>query len=249
MAQKRISIKSGGIEKGEKGEARLIKVSPNKARIKFLESGNEYLIEVKQGDYNTEGVTLPIHVPFSNIPFKNGQTSSISINATMSKDGKRVLYATPWSGEFEVKFVGFRAGKDQDPVPEVRQGKKGKPFSTFTPILEVVEGNWRGLRFYNSLYFNFGADENGMLAITGGGEGSDNLADFGDCIGVDFNSIPYSENPLPEIQEKALEMGRTFTVMVVKGLIKSYIAGFNDEYVDSVLEDVVEPEENEILAD
>lgn len=247
-AQKR--IKGESIEKGEKGEARLIKVSANKARVKFLESGKEYPIEVKQGDYDTEGVTLPNHVPFADIPLpKDGKASSINISATMTKDGKRVLYASPWSGEFEVKFIGFKAEENSAPVPDVHQGKKGKAFSTFTPILEVVEGGWKGLKYFNSLYLNFGADENEMLAVTGGGEGSDNLADFGDCIGVDFNSIPYSENPLPEIQEKALEIGRTFKIVVVKGWIKSYLAGFSDDFVDEVLDAETVEETNPILED
>jgi hypothetical protein len=243
MAQRRVEVKS--FETGERGEAVLVKVSDTKARVEFLESGNKYEVSVKQGAYDDETTTIPEHVPFKKM--KVGST--LRLSATMTQDGKRLLYASPWSGELQVKFVGFKAKEGEAPVPEEKVGKQNKPYRIFTPILEVVSGTWKGLQYRNNnLYDKFVAHEDGMMAIGGSSESANNLSDFLDCIGVDISTIPFSENPLPEIQELALEANKEFSVIIVKGWIATYVAGLDvdsDDYVD----EEIPTEGNGILAD
>lgn len=264
MAQKRVQApkSSSTAEKGEFGEAYLIKVNGTKARVKFLATENEYLINVVQGNYDEDGVTLPNHVPFLSIDPK----SPLKVSATMTKesdpkspDKNRVLYCSPWSGTLSrAKFRGFKtAGENQPPIAETKVGKGNKPYTICTPIIEIVGGDWKGLQYRNNnlLLGNskglfFLPDENGMLGISSF-EQAQQLVNFGDCVGGSyfFESIPFSENPLPEIQEKALELDREFDIQIVKGWIEEYIPPFNidpDEYIE---EETSVEETNPILED
>ena len=223
MAKKRVASESN-FEKGEMGLASFTKLDETRARIDFEESGKSYNIAVSLGTEETN--TVPPYFPFKAMK-PNG---SLKVRVTLNKENNKVLFVSPASGELKVKFVKFASPEGVPPVPEEKMGKGNKPYRCFGTILEVSEGRWKGCQLYSRLYANFGKDpEDGMLAVSGSGKGSDNLQDFLDATGVNYTSIPFSENPLPEIQEQALENARELSVMIVNGWIENFLSGLGDE--------------------
>ena len=233
MGAKRVKS-ANSIEKGERGLAMLNKLDATRARLDFIDTGATYNVNV---DQTGERPTLPSHVPFG--AMKVG--SAIQISATMAKDEPTVLFANPASGQFKVKFVQFVSPENQPPVPETRQGKKaGSTYRVFSMLMDIQEGRWKGGRLWAQLYANFG-NSDGELAVSGAGTGSDNLQDFLDAsTGNEWTVLKFSENPLPEIQKLAQDLGKTFEVMIVKGWVDKFIPEFGS---DDAFEDQEYPEE------
>lgn len=249
MAKKRVAGE-GNFEKGEGGEALITKLDDNRARVDFVESGKSYNIQVVVGNvYEDEKASMPEHFPFKAMAVNK----SLKVRATLDKEGQRVLFVSPYSGEYRVKFTNFAGSTDeQKPAPEEKMGKGNRPYRVFGAILEIVEGRWKGCRLYSRLYANFGKDpEDGMLAVSGSGKGSDNLQDFLDACGVEYTTIPYSENPLPEIEEMAKAAERIFSVMIVGGWVENYVMGLEDDaFAEALAEsNAVNEEVNELLKD
>jgi hypothetical protein len=86
------------------------------------------------------------------------------------------------------------------------------------------------------MYPNFGKDEDGNLAVSGSGSGSDNLFDFLNATGVSGHVLPYSENPLPAIEKIAQEEGKTFKVVVNKGRIDTILVPMEDAFEEGEAE-------------
>jgi len=227
MAQKR--MERSNLEYGEKGEGKIVKLDAVRARIEFKQadgSFKSYNINVVPGNpFEEESATLPAYFPWSAMRAE----SSIPVRARLDASNSRVMSVNPLSGEFVVRFVGFKKVNDVA-VMETKTGRGGKPYRSFTPFIEVMEGRWKGCRFIGTLYDNFGKDpEDGMTTILGSGTGSDNLADFMDCLGYEYWTKMYSENPLPAIEEAHLKAPRQFKIMVVNGWVSNYIPGFDEE--------------------
>ncbi len=253
MAQKRMERNS--MEYGEKGEGKIVELDALRARVDFKQADGSFKafnINVVQGNpFEEETATLPSYFPWSAMRAE----SSIPVRARLDASNSRVMSVNPLSGEFVVRFVGFKKVNDVA-VMETKQGRGGKPYRSFTPFLEVMEGRWKGCRFIGTLYDNFGKDpEDGMTTILGSGTGSDNLADFMDCLGYEYWTKPYSENPLPAIEAFTTQSPRQFKIMVVNGWVSNYIPGFDDEVfgedeaTDARLDAVSNPEETDNVLD
>ena len=216
--------------KGRRGLAELVRLDANRARIDFEKTDKEkeesFNINVSYG----EDGTIPEYVPVKKM--KDG--AKIRVSATMNEDGSSLLFAVPASGEFDAKLDKFVAKEGEQPVPETRKGKKGKDYQTFAVLIQITTGPWKGANYFYQMYPNFGKDEDGNLAISGSGSGSDALFDFMEAVGVVNYTIPFSENPLPEIQKLALEENRDFRIIVAKGWIDRIVAplGEEDAFVD-----------------
>ena len=213
-------------EKGRRGVADIVRLSADNMRIDFSE--NEELKQPAESfnvvvSFGEDG-TVPDYFPFKKM--KDGQRIDASV--TMNADGSKILFAVPANGYFEVKFDQFVVTtKDAPPVIETKKGKKNT-YGQFACLFEINGGDWQGLkikdgvwagaRYWFRLYDNF-TNVDGFLAVRGSGSGSDNLSDFLDATVGGGETIPYSENPLPEIQKLAQEENRRFFVNVAKGWV------------------------------
>lgn len=217
--------------KGRRGLAELVRLSADKVRIDF-----EKTEKLAEESFNLivsfgEDGTIPEYVPVR----KMKDNAKIRVSATMNEDGTALLFAVPASGEFDAKLDKFNAPEGQEPVAETKPGKKpGTSYKTFSVLIEIISGVWKGAKYFYSMYPNFGRDDDGNLAVSGSGSGSDALFDFMEATGLVEQTIPFSENPLPELQKLALEENRAFRIIVAKGWIDRIVAplGEEDAFVD-----------------
>ena len=245
-------VKGDSFVKGRRGVATLTKLSEANARIDFekIEAKGTYpeqaavTYEIKV-TFGEDG-TLPEYVPFKKM--KNNQ--KISLSATMNEDGSSVLFAVPASGYFEVKFKQFVAKEGEAPVMETRQGKKGKPYRVFAALLEITGGQWnnvgiqsgvwQGANYWYQLYDNFAEGPDGVLAVKGTGDGSNNLVDFLDAVVAGGEQLQFSENPLPAIQDLAYQLDSRFYVNVARGWVVSLVVPLPlDEEIGFIGEDEI----------
>jgi len=212
----RVKGNSNMEEKGVRGLAEVIKLSDENLRVDFEDNKGSFNIKVEED-------SIPESFPFK-VMKKDGK---IKVSVTMNKDGNKILFAVPASGEYEAKFDKMVAAEGQEPVAETKQGKKGKPYKQFAVLIEVLDKRWSGARYWYPMYPNFGQDEDGNLAVAGSGSGSDALFDFLEATGVSQHLIPFSENPLPEIQRIAQAEEKTFKIIVNKGWIDMIVVPMN----------------------
>lgn len=227
-------------KKGRRGLAELVRLNAEMVRIDFekteKEDAQSFNLKVSYG----EDGTIPEYVPVKKM--KDG--AKIRVSATMNEGGDALLFAVPASGEFDAKLDKFNAPEGQEPVAETKPGRKaGTSYKTFGVLIEITSGVWKGAKYYYSLYPNFAADEDGNLAVSGTGSGSDALFDFMEATGVAEQTFPFSENPLPAIQRLAKELDRQFRIIVAKGWIDRIVAPLNEE--DAFETDFPEPELSE----
>lgn len=243
-------------EKGARDVGKIIKVSDTKVRVEF-EGGEVFPIEVSE----TTVPKILIDV------LRNKKVGvSLPVDVTLDSTNTKILFVKPLTGTFDLKFIKFYAKENTPPVIETHT-KGNNTYGSFSAVLEVqnITGgkstNWRGARFNVMFFDSFGQDEDGNLLVESKGEASDFLNDFMDAIGVGNHTIPYSENPLPEIEKIALEESRIFSgdirrVVSKKGERFANVVYFHtysldveddgDEYKD---EKVAEEVNNELLAD
>lgn len=212
--------------KGRRGLAELVRLDADRVRIDFEKTekleAESFPLKVSFG----EDGTIPEYVPVK----KMKDNAKVRVSATMNEDGSALLFAVPASGEFDAKLDKFNAPEGQEPVAESKPGKKaGTFYKTFSVLIEITTGVWKGAKYFYSMYPNFGKDEDGNLAVAGSGSGSDALYDFMEATGLIAQTFPFSENPLPELQKAALEENREFRIIVAKGWIDRIVAPLNEE--------------------
>lgn len=207
-------------DKGKHGVGSLVRLSPTKARIDF-DDKTQSPIEVS--DETFPEILLNV---FNKMP----ENAMISVDITLDTSGTRVMFARPLMGTFDFKFKKFYAPKDQKPAIEIKTGKGDKAYGQFSAVLEVQKKTgaknnlWKGAQYSVFFFDAFGKDEDGNLLVLSKGDNSDFLSDFLDAVGVGSQNIPYSENPLPTIEELALAEARIFSgdVRKVTNKGKSY---------------------------
>lgn len=214
-------------EKGRRGLANVVKLSETTLRVDFeateREKAESFNVKITGED------TLPEYFPFKRMK-ANGV---VKVSATMNKEGDKILFANPANGEFEGHFNKIPCPEGQEPAPETKPGKKGKPYKQFAVLIEVdnqvgTKDLWKGCNYWVPFYPNFGPDADGNLAVAGTGSGSDALYDLMEATGVGDNVIEYSENPLPDIQRVAQAEKRSFKFIVTKGWVTMLIPTHND---------------------
>lgn len=228
-------VKGDSVEKGRRGVAKLVRLSPTRARLDFekVEATKKYPEQPAvsyeiQVSFGEDG-TIPDYVPFKLL--KDNQ--ALSLSATVDSEGRKILYAQPASGYFEARFDKFDTkGKDEPPTMETKKGPKNT-YRAFGALLEITGGQWNGLnikdgvwkgaKYWYGLYDNFAPNADGGLAVKGTGDGSNNLADFLDATVGGGEQVPFSENPLPELQKAAQAEDRRFFVNVAKGWVVSIV--------------------------
>ena len=201
----KITQSSKEFKKGERGIARVRMMDGNKVQITMLESGNSF---------NITKDDLPEY-----FPWRAGK--EIKCAVTLDGETNAVVYANPVTGDYKVKFRNI-GKEDEVPAPVTRQGAKGA-FQAFDVFVTITEGAWKGacgVRFLNPALFKKD-EETGNLWIDGYGKALDDLKEFLDVTGLSDLDIPYSENPLPEIQAKAWELGKEFMASFLDGKVQS----------------------------
>lgn len=215
---------------GQNGLGTLVKLSDSTARFDFDGGGSFPLSFVFTG----EGKNIPdFFVPmFSKKMPVNG---SLQVKATLTADNAGLAFIHPANKQVKAKFLFFKGGEESSPVPFTKPGtnpKGGKPFAPeCSPTLEITEAPWKGCRLYFKLGYNvFGEGSNGTVALYDGtntkftDQNYAKMKSFINAIGVDLSSVKWSENPLPQIQQLALEANKEFDVLIQNGWANSATA-------------------------
>ena len=159
----------------------------------------------------------------------------VSINA----DKTKIMGVQPPKGTYFAKFVGFSHKQDEAPIYREVAAREGTNSKTgdkfyikrhleFTAIFEVTKKDFAGLQIPFNMWYCFEPDDQypGESLLIGSGRGK--VEDFLSALGFDFlnDSIPYSDNVLPQLQETLLSKD---TELVLTVNDKGYI----DEVVTS----------------
>lgn len=226
---KRVKSESNFEKKGWMGLATATKL--NETNLRLDGEGVTFTIKVNQSE-EMEERTVPPSFPWKNL----GLNKKTSVKVTMNEAGDKVLFVSPGSGTFPVKFLKFPSPEGVAPAPETFEGKKGKkPYRAFGAMFEIQKPNvWAGTGLWARFYPNFGKDEGGLLAIAGEGSGSDSLANLLEATGVAKHEIQFSENPLPEIQKIAQEEATTFDVVIQKGWIDMIVVKEDEDAFENL---------------
>ena len=199
-------------EKGLRGIAKVSMMESTKVRVTMQDTGEQFLITKED---------LP---PY--FPYREGR----EIKCSLTLDGKtsKVVYANPATGDFKGTFRNFNK-EDEIPAPLTRQGAKGA-YPAFDAWFTITDGAWKGsagVKFLNPSLFVKDAD--GNLGVNGYGKPLTDLTEFLESTGLAGVTIPYSENPLPELHKLALEIGKECTISFLNGKISSISEWFSLE--------------------
>lgn len=205
---------------GPSGEAS-IAVIGQQLQIVFTDS-NEIV--------NLPVTVLPPHVPSAK-KLPANKKYFVSVN------GKRdsLSMFNPWTGSVITKFIGFKKARNAPiPIPEQPREREGidsrsgqsyqKDWLEFTAICEIIDAPYAGLEVRVKLRFYFGEDDEGMLGIRGTGKWSVKLTRFLEVILGDIEKVrvPWSDNPLPNLEALLLDKGKPFTIVMAKGWAEAF---------------------------
>jgi len=152
----------------------------------------------------------------------------------VSLDGsaKKIYGIRPVRGVFKVKCSKFASEKDKEPTPKVNNTWE-VPFSEFTALLEIVDGNEKGMIVPMKLRYWFEeVIEDGKSVVAYEFHPKSRympiLADFCDAFGVwDFGAMPYSDNILPIMEKRIKRANKTVQIAMKNGWVDS-ILGTDD---------------------
>jgi len=128
---------------------------------------------------------------------------------------------TPCGERLPVRFIEFTHKDGEQPCPKEKSPKnpKFKPYETFTPIVEVFEGEYKGLRLYPQLRYLFCVDDDTgeamysfqHLEYNGAKTHGGRLHTFLYSAGMtDADRLKYSDNLLPVIQRLLISRNTPF---------------------------------------
>lgn len=202
-----------------------------KVRVKFDETEDSFIIPI---DDCSEEV--------------KGYVQSGEFKVRLGKDGKSLVAMSPWSGLYEVHVKDFAHQKDKLPVPQVKTGKTGDQswsYQYFLPLLEVTEGDCKGMIISYFLKYLFESEEieyegKKVLVAAFAHPKSPSyapLVEFFEVTGMIDIPIPWEDNILPRVLKRILRKDNHFKVLVKKG------------FVDSIYEENSSKPDNEALPD
>jgi hypothetical protein len=191
------------------------------AKVMIHPSGTKVKVALK----DKQGVVSEYILDRENCP-KNLSNGIWFVSLTLDKS--KMMNLRPWNGIFKVITQKFAASKDKPPTPK-EDDKYGLWF--FTVILEVVEGNEKGMEIPLRLNYWFTSmDEDGKVAV--GYEYHPKskympmLIDYCDLSGVwEKGPMPYKDNVLPMMEKRILAAAKTFQVSIKEGYVQSILGG------------------------
>lgn len=175
-------------------------------------------------------------VPKNNLP--DGLASG-NYSVTMSATGDKIVFLAP--PPLTTNLVRFKEFSNRDngvPEPKIKRGgpRKGKNGAqwiapdelVFIPMLEIVEGQYKGLTIPYSLNYGFEPDPGTPYTLINASAGRlAQIEEFFRAAGFDLakEEIPFSDNILPWLENRLNKAHRIFSVSLNK-----------DGYVDKLAE-------------
>lgn len=202
-----------------------------KANIKVQRDENKTIIRVKVSfDETGDSFIIPASDCSEEV---RSYLQSGEFNVRLGKDGKSITSISPWSGMYKVHTKKFVAQRDKPPVPQTRTGTNegGQKWSYqyFVPLLEVVEGECKGMQIpYFLRYFFDGVMEDvpgkGKVLVAALAHPKSpyygQLAEYCEVSGVwEAGPMPMEDNLLPRMEKRILRQDRIFTVIIKKGFV------------------------------
>jgi len=206
---------------GPSGAAKVaLNGNKTKAKVTFNESGDSYVISVKDCSDEVKGY------------IRSGE-----FIVKMSKDKDKLYSMSPINGLFEGKAVKFSSKKDQPPAPMTKTAtnKDGQTYSYqfFVVMVQIVSGDYTGMQIPLFLRYNFGEEQQevkgNIKTVTGYNKSLDKskhtafLDEFLTIVGAwDFGPLPYSDNILPSLEKRILRKAKVFNLLMKKGYIDNF---------------------------
>lgn len=165
-------------------------------------------------------------------PTKVGYVSNGRYRVSMSASGDKIFGMTPEKGTYIVRYDGMVAKEGQVPSPFVVKGGerkrkdggtfKAEDYLAFTVLLRIVSKENKGVHLPVQLTYSFEQyKDTGETLILLGRVAYERTAQFLEYAGIDFNTdtIPYSENILPWIDETLQKRNVKFQVSLKDGYV------------------------------
>jgi hypothetical protein len=164
------------------------------------------------------------------LPMAN-QLESCTVRTNGGGDMLYSLY--PTGGTHIVRFKRFVAKPGELPMPRMVEGKDVKlrdgrsyykpEHLQFTVLLEILNGDWEGAEMPLFLEYNFGRDKDGTAYLNGSKGQNKKVYDFLELAGFDVvqESLAYSDNVLPYLEQILSERDEPFMVTMENGYIKT----------------------------
>ena len=162
---------------------------------------------------------------------------------------KKMLSFHPVTGAYRVRVKEFTHKEGEEPSPKTYTGKFGD-YKKFTVLLEVINGEAKGVTIPLFLSYNFAEGEEvdakgrkvwcydpGMRSSY-----TEQLHEFLDLSGVlDLGPMAYEDNLLPAFYRRIHHANKTFNVVLKDGYV--------DTMFESVDDLVAEPTDNELSSE
>jgi len=206
---------------GERGLAKVaLNGNKSKAKVVIVETGKEFVVSVKDCSKEVQEY------------IKSGE-----FVVSMSNDGDKIYSMYPYNGMFEGKVAKFSSKKDQPPAPltKIGQNQQGQTYSYlfFVVMIEIASGEFKGMQVPLFLRYNFEAYDVEVRGETKKAtrynktiEKSKHTAfldEFMEVAGIwDAGAIPFSDNVLPKLEQRALRAAKTFKFIVKKGFLDTF---------------------------
>lgn len=159
---------------------------------------------------------------------------------SMAEDGDTIYSIKPIEGMFKLKFTGFAKGEEEKiPVPKhthymytdpKTQKQTAIDYDHFTATFEIIEVGGEtdakevGMTLVKKLRYHFYDDEGNVGFDKARSKYTDELKDWLEVLGVfEEGEMKYSENILPELEERISREGRKFLGTVKDGFLSSII--------------------------
>jgi len=196
-----------------RGVAKVLKGKDPKGNIAY-----RIIVEEKRNSETNEVIQAEkkFEVLAENVPDNFGKGYH---NVTISSDGNNVLSFFPAVGNYTVRLKEFAAKEGETPSPKTVTDKYGEK-QVFTAILEIVDGEYKGVTIPYRLQYNI-ADSDGVMGYSkriGRSPNVQALNSFLDCIGAfDYGELPYRENMLPIWMAAANKAKKKFSLYMDNG--------------------------------
>jgi hypothetical protein len=193
-----------------------IKVTPKVIEVKM--DGNKYLEPFRFDRASYKGVVVAGHG-----------------YARISSDTEVLYGLRPLTGNYFVKFKEFSHKKEEAPLPRTMKERvgvtNGKPWKIeehieFTALVTITQGEWEGAELPINLWYHFREYQSTGLTeqIIGRSKSKVLLDNFliNGGIDMDTDTLPWSENVLPELQARLKKASAEFLVNLnAKGYIET----------------------------
>lgn len=214
---------------GTKGLAKVSLNNPDrskatKAKVTFYNedgtAGKQYIVDIKDCADEVKGYIC---------------SGEFVVN--MSKEGDKIFSMYPYNGMFEGHVVNFSAKKDQPPAIYTKVGtdQKGKPYSYlfFVVNIEITSPpEVKGMKVPLFLRYNFEETEQEVKGVIRKVVRYSTTMKSKHTIFLDeymsvtksweAGPIPYSDNILPKLEQRALRAAASFKFIIKKGFITDF---------------------------